>query len=289
MVVVAHTALVTDSTCNLYPDLARERHIYTAPLYVLWGEASYRDGVDISDDELFRRLKTSSEIPKTSQVAPQDFVALFERAREAEGADEVVCGVISSDLSGTYASAIQAKETVDFPVHVVDTRQASWALGFVMLSAADARDQGASPDEIAQVVRHVSTQTCLLFTIESLEYLHRGGRIGNASRLLGSALNIKPVLELADGVVSTVDKVRTRNRALTHMLQVAENRAGGCPIVRCAIIHGGCEDEGRFLLDKAIERWQLRETYFSYVTAVLGVHTGPGAIGVIIQWGDADK
>ncbi|MBN2303314.1 MAG: DegV family protein [Anaerolineae bacterium] len=278
------TALVTDSTSNLYPELAAERHIYMAPLYVIWGEEAYKDGVDITDAELFERLSASDEIPKTSQVSPQDFVTLFEQAREAENADEIVCAVISSELSGTYASAIQAKEIVNFPVHVIDTRQTSWALGFSMLAAAEARDNGASPAEIVEIIRSVSTHTLLTFTIESLEYLHRGGRIGNASRLLGSALNIKPVLDVTDGLVNTVDKVRTRKRALTHLLKVAADRAAGHSVVRLAVIHGGCPDEGQFVLDQGIEQLQPRENYLSYVTAVLGVHTGPGAVGVIVEW-----
>lgn len=277
-------ALVTDSTANLYPELAAERRIYVAPLYILWGEASLKDGVDITDAELFSRLAETDDIPKTSQVAPQDFVALFEEARAAENADEVVCAVLSSELSGTYASAIQAKETVDFPVHVVDTRQTSWALGFAMLSAADARDKGSTPAEIVQVIEDVSARTSLLFTIESLEYLHRGGRIGNAARLVGSALNIKPVLELVDGVVSTVDKVRSRKRAAEHLVKVAAQRAAGCPVTRFAVIHGGCEDEAQDVLKHATEALQPTETYLSYATAVLGVHTGPGALGVIVEW-----
>ena len=120
-------ALVTDSTCNIPPDLASEHRIYVAPLYVLWGDDSYRDGIDITEVELFRRLAVARDLPKTSQVSPQDFVDLFRRAREEEQAEEVVCGVLSSGISGTYASAIQARDTVEFPVHVVDTRQVSWA------------------------------------------------------------------------------------------------------------------------------------------------------------------
>jgi len=159
------------------------------------GGESYRDGIDIKDPELFRRLAATSEIPKTSQVCPPDFATLFEQAR-TDGADEIVCVTVSGDLSGTYASAVQARDMVDFPVHVVDTRQVSWGLGFAALAAARARDAGATPNEIVQAVRDAAAHTQLIFTIESLEYLHRGGRIGNASRLLGSALNIKPVLEL---------------------------------------------------------------------------------------------
>jgi DegV family protein with EDD domain len=279
-------ALVTDSTCNLPPELAAERHIYVAPLYILWGEASYKDGIDIKEPELFRRMRETEDLPKTSQVSVQDFADLFEEARKAESADEVVCAVISSDLSGTYSSAMQAKEMVDFPVHVIDTRQTSWALGFPVLSGANARDAGASAQEMLEVIGEASRHSCLVFTVESLNYLHRGGRIGNASWLLGTALNIKPLLELENGLIEAADKVRTRKRAVEHLIKVAQERAAGSPIRRLAIMHGGVEDEAKALLETASEKLTPGKSYMSYVAAVLGVHVGPGAIGIIVQWGD---
>jgi DegV family protein with EDD domain len=278
-------ALVTDSTCNLPPEMAAERHIYVAPLYILWGEASYKDGIDIKEPELFRRMAETEDLPKTSQVSVQDFADMFEEARKTESADEVVCAVISCDLSGTYSSAMQAKEMVDFPVHVIDTRQTSWALGFSVLSGADARDAGASAEEIVRVISETSRDSCLLFTVETLTYLHRGGRIGNASWLLGTALNIKPLLELENGLIEAADKVRTRKRAVEHLVKLAQERAAGNPIRRLAIIHGGVEDEAQALLEMAREKLTPDESHISYVAAVLGVHIGPGAIGINAQWG----
>jgi DegV family protein with EDD domain len=279
----SRVALVTDSTCNIHPALAAERHIYVAPLYILWGADSLKDGVDIDEVQLFKRLTDAKELPKTSQVSPQDFADMFCKARTAEQADELVCATISCDLSGTYASAIQAKEMVDFPVHVIDTRQASWALGFPVLAAADARDHGASAPEMVEVIRATAARTWLTFTIESLEYLHRGGRIGGASRFLGSALNIKPVLELKEGVVSPVDKVRTRKRALDRLIKVAETFSEGKTINRLAIIHGDAAEEAEAFLNHAVTVFRPREHYLSYVTAVLGVHVGPGALGIIVE------
>lgn len=286
----ARVALVTDSTSNLPRELAAERHIYKAPLYVLWGEDSLKDGVDITEVELMRRLAAldpKDELPKTSQVSPQDFIDLFAVAREAENADEIVCGVISSALSGTYASAIQAKAAVDFPVHVVDTLQTSWALGFPMLDAADARDKGASAEEIVQVIESVSRRSKLLFTVDTLEYLHRGGRIGGASRLLGTALNIKPILELREGMIDSVDKVRTRKRAIEHLLKVAGLHVNGHAITRLAIIHGNVEADAQQMLVQAVEQFPTQEKYMSDITAVLGAHVGPGAIGIIVQWDES--
>jgi DegV family protein with EDD domain len=279
-------ALVTDSTCNLPHELAAERHIYMAPLYILWGDASYKDGIDIKEPELFQRMRETEDLPKTSQVSVQDFADMFEEARKAESADEVVCAVISCDLSGTYSSAMQAKDMVDFPVHVIDTRQTSWALGFPVLSGADARDAGASAEEMVQNISQASRRSRLIFTVESLDYLHRGGRIGNASWLLGTALNIKPLLELENGLIEAPDKVRTRKRAVEHLIKVAQERAEGSPIRRLAIMHSGVEEEANALLETACAKFTPAESYISYIAAVLGVHVGPGAIGIIVQWGD---
>lgn len=282
----AHVAIVTDSTCNLNPELIAENHIHVVPLYVVWGEESFRDGIDLTGQELFKRLRESPEIPKTSQVSPQDFVEAFTRACEQEGADEVICAVLSGDLSGTYASAIQAREQVDFPVHVIDTRQISWALGFPVLAGARAREQGRDTAEIVQIIQDTAMRSHLLFVVESLDYLHRGGRIGNASRLLGTALNIKPILEVREGIVDSAEKVRTRKRAIEHLLKMAGQLAAGRPIHRFAVIHGDVPQEAEALFDRGVETFQPQEAYLSLATAVLGVHVGPGTLGVIVEWAE---
>jgi DegV family protein with EDD domain len=280
----SRVALVTDSSCNIPPGLTVERQIYVAPLYILWGEDSYRDGIDLKESELFKKMSESTVAPKTSQVSVQDFVTLFEEAQRTEGAEEIVCAVLSSDLSGTYASAVQAVEKVDVPVHVIDTRQTSWALGFSVLVGADARDAGASSEDIIQAIQHAAVNSCLLFTVETLEYLRRGGRIGQASYLLGSALNIKPILELKEGVIHAADKVRTRKRAVTHLVELAEQHVAGRPVQRFCVIHGDAEADGQILLNDAIARFSPEESFLTYISAVLGVHVGPGVLGLIAQW-----
>ncbi|HML20063.1 MAG TPA: DegV family protein [Aggregatilinea sp.] len=284
----ARTALVTDSTSDLSHDLAAEKHIHVVPLYVLWGEETMRDGVDLETPDFYRMLEASEEIPKTSQASPQDFVDAFIAARETENADEVVCALISEQLSGTYASAIQAKSMVDFPVHVIDTQQTTWALGHAMLSGAEARDGGASPEEIADVIRQVAMRQRILFTVENLEYLRRGGRIGNARLLIGTALNIKPVLQLKDGVVASVDNVRARRRAMDRILAEAEAFAGEHPMTRVAVIHGNAESEAQFLLGEVKRRFAPDDLRIGYACMAIGVHTGPGVLGLIVERGLLD-
>lgn len=281
---MTRVALVTDSTCNLGPELLAKHHIHTVPLYIIWGDDNFKDGVDLLPPEFYERLRASDDIPKTSQASPQDFVDAFLTVREKYEADEIVCPVVSSILSGTYASAMQAKDTVDFPVHVLDTRQVSWALGFSLLAGVEARDAGASAEDIGRAIMEAAGRTQLLFTINSLEYLRKGGRIGNARLFLGSALNIKPVLTLREGVVESVDNVRTRKRAVEHMLHVVEQTTSGRAVRRLAIFHGDAADEAQALLDAAVGKFQPAESYLSYAAAVLGVHTGPGALGVVVEW-----
>lgn len=280
----ARTAIVTDSTCNLPPDLARERGIHVVPLYVVWGDESLRDGIDIHEQEFYARLRASKDIPKTSQATPQDFVLAFEQARAAANADEVVCAVVSSALSGTYASAILAQDMVDFPVQVIDTRQVSWALGHVTLAAADARDNGASAGEIAAAARDAAARQQLVFTIDSLEHLKRGGRISSGKLFVGSALNIKPVLVVREGVIEAVENVRTRKRALQQLPKVAADVLDGRQVKRLSVLHADAEAEGRAVLEQAQQQFQPEEIMFAYATTVLGVHAGPGAVGLVVEW-----
>lgn len=281
----ARTAIVTDSTSNLPPELARDRRIHVVPLYVVWGDQSLRDGVDIQEPEFYARLRASREIPKTSQATPQDFTELFARIRAEENVDEIVCIVLSSELSGTYASAILARGMVDFPVHVIDSRQVSWALGHAVLAAADTRDQGATPDEIAAAAQEAAPRQHLVFTIESLDYLRRGGRIGSGRLLVGSALNIKPVLTVRDGVIEPLENVRTRKRALQQIVKTAAKLVDGHPVTRLTVLHADAEDEGREVLELARAQFELAEIPMTYATTVLGVHTGPGAVGLVIERG----
>ena len=279
------TAMVTESASNLPAGLASERGIYVCPLYVIWGEDVLKDGVDIQEAEFYSRLRQNHDIPKTSQVSARDFVEMFELAREREQADAVVCGVISSDMSGTYASALQAKAAVDFPVHVVDSQQVSWALGHAMLSAAEMRDSGAPAAAIACALAESAERQKLLFTIESLEYLHRGGRIGQARLLLGSALSIKPVLEVREGIVHSTENVRTRRRALDEVIKLAKRYSGGRPVKRLTCLHCDVEDEAESLLTHARDELQpLEEARITYATTVIGVHAGPGAVGLVVEY-----
>jgi len=280
----ARTAIVTDSTCNLPPELARERGIHIVPLYVVWGDESMRDGVDIHEPEFYARLRASKTIPKTAQATPQDFVSHFELARAEANADEVVCVVLSEELSGTYASAVIAQSLVDFPVHVIDSRQVSWALGHSALAGADARDADAAPGEVAAAARDAAARQQLIFTINSLDYLRRGGRISSGKLVVGAALSIKPVLTVRDGVIDVVENVRTRKRALQQLPAIAAATLNGRRVRRLSVLHADAEAEGRAVLEQAQAQFEPAESHLAFATTVLGVHAGPDAVGLVVEW-----
>jgi DegV family protein with EDD domain len=271
-------AFVTDSTCDLPPELTAERGIEVTPLHVLWGTESYSDGVDIDNETFYKRLAHDSVLPKTSQPAPGEYAEKYRQAIEKQRADVVVCLPISSRLSGSFAAAQAASALVDFPVRVVDSRTGSMALGLVLLAAADARDGGASLDEVVQAAERASARSQMLFLPNTLEFLHRGGRIGNAQRFIGTALSIKPILYVKDGFIEALENVRTRKRAMARLVEITAEYKEKRPLW-IGIAHTGAPelDEFRAELQAATRPDLLLQTM---TTTSIGVHIGPGAIGI---------
>ncbi len=215
-------AIVTDSTSDLPVDTAAQHHIEIVPQHILWRTQSYLDGVQLKIADFYERLAHKSEMPKTSQPPPADFAVAYRHAREVNNADAVVCVTVSSTLSGTYNSAEAARALVDFPVQVVDSRSVTMGLGFAVLAAARARDQGATLAETAEAAAETGKKAHVFFTVNTLEFLQRGGRIGKAQRVIGTALSIKPIFRVYDGQVHSAETVRTRRRALARMLELAQ-------------------------------------------------------------------
>jgi DegV family protein with EDD domain len=271
-------AIITDSTSDLPVDLVREHDIHVIPLYVLWGGEQLRDGVDIDHATFYGRLPTDPAHPTTSQPTPADFVNVMESI----DADEFVAICISEKLSGTIASVNAAKSMLDKPLHVVDSASVSMGLGWQVLAAARARDQGGSVQEIIAAAEEVRSKLEVVFTVETLEFLHRGGRIGGAARLLGTALQLKPLLTIrtSAGVVESLDKVRTRKRSLARILEhISENVDTSRP-VHAAVIHAEAEAEAEALLQDLRSRLGNAELVIAHITPVVGTHGGPGCIGI---------
>lgn len=280
--VIVTIAIVADSTCDLRPDVAASRQIHVVPLHVQWGSESFRDGIDLTAEEFYARLATSKTLPTTSQPSPAEFAEAFKQAREAVGAEAVLCFTLSAELSSTHHSAVQAVGLVDFPVHVIDSRSTSLSTGFLALTAADARDAGCSTDETLRIATEAVPKQHLYFTVGSLEYLQRGGRIGRARQLVGDLLQLKPVLFADEGEVGVKGTVRTRNRALQHIVDLTEENRGHSTFKRLTIVHAQAEDRD-ILADMVRTRLNYDKIEFALISLVLGVHLGPGSIGIAFE------
>jgi DegV family protein with EDD domain len=273
-------AIITDSTCDLPPAMVEAAGLHVVPLLVIFGQEQLQDGVDITAATFYDRLKNDPVHPSTSQPSPADFV----RAIEETGAEEVVCVLISSALSGTVSSALQAKEMVSIPVHVVDSMSVSVGLGFAALAAARARNAGGSVDEIIAAVRHVQETLHVAFTVETLEYLHRGGRIGTAVMLVGTALQLKPVLEVSveSGKIESIERVRSRKKSLTRIADYALEQVDATRPVHVGVMHAVSPEDAQVVLAQARSKGQVIEEMVTSVTPVVGTHGGPGVVGIAV-------
>jgi DegV family protein with EDD domain len=273
-------ALVTDSTCDLPRELAAALKIKIVPQYVIFGEESFRDGVDLDGETFYKRLENSPVMPRTSQPSASDFLVAYQQARQEFEADQVLCLTISSKLSGSYSSAMQAAQAADFKVRVLDSQFTSMALGFLMLKAATLRDEGVKLEEISRHLEARIKKIDVFFTLATLDFLHRGGRIGRAQHLIGSALQIKPILHLQNGMVTPQESVRTRSRAVRRMLDLLEERLATCPIKRIAVLHGRAAEEADQMAAEVQKTLAPQHFYRGIASATVGTHTGPGVLGI---------
>jgi DegV family protein with EDD domain len=277
-------ALVTDSTAYLPVDLVERQGIRVVPLHVILGGRQFSEGVDVTTAEVAAALRSFTPV-STSRPSPQAFLDVYEAAA-ADGADAVVSVHISSDMSGTVESAALAASQSPIPVEVVDSRSMGMAMGYAVLSAAGAAQQGQNAKAVAAVARSRAAAATVIFYVDTLEYLRRGGRIGVASALLGSALAIKPLLALSDGHIAAIEKVRTAVRALSRLEELALKAAAavGESGVDIAVHHLDSQNRASDL----VERLQARVASTTSVVlvelgAVVGAHVGPGTIAVAVS------
>ena len=283
---MSKVAVITDSTAYIPDALLETYHITVTPQVLIWGEETFYDGVDILPNEFYKRLKTAKTMPTTSQVPIVVMKAEFEKLVES-GYD--VLGIfLSAKLSGTMQSAIQALELLPKAANkiaIVDSNSTAMAMGFHVLTAARAAQSGCSLQECQKLAEEARKHTGVYFVVDTLEFLRRGGRIGGAEALLGSALNIKPLLELRDGRIESVEKVRTKSKAIERMIdRIDEDIARRTPL-RLATLHANAEAEARMALETITLRLQPIETVFASVSPAIGAHAGPGTIGLAYMAG----
>jgi DegV family protein with EDD domain len=271
--------LVADSTCDIPPAEAEALGVAIVPLSVIIGDEVLADGRDIDAATLYARMRASTIAPRTSQPAPADFEAVFARL----GADRgpVVCTTISADMSGTYGAAIAARETLpDLDIRVIDTRTVGPGHRLVVGAAVAAVAAGADATAVETAIAEAASTMRLVFTVESLEYLRRGGRIGGARALMGAILDIKPILEVRDGRVEALDRVRTFSRALDRLVEEVSRAAAAWGGRAHVMVAHADQRKGGLEVARRAEAAAGGAVQLIDVGPVIGCHGGPGAVGV---------
>jgi len=282
------TAIVTDSTAYLPPEYVQKYAITVVPQVLIWDGQTLEDGVDILPGAFYTRLAASKTMPTTSQVSVLNMKTAFSRLVE-QGYD-VLGMFISSKLSGTLQSAMQARASLESgmeKVHIHDTNSTVMAMGWQVLAAARAAAEGASLAEVKSLAERArdKVDTNVYFVVDTLEYLHRGGRIGGAARLLGTMLNLKPILCLKDGRVEALERVRTKSKAVDRMVDLVVEQCKGKSPVRLCSLNANSSAEARAALEKAAARLDVAEIIHSELSPVVGNHTGPGTVGIAYMAG----
>ncbi|MEU3449563.1 DegV family protein [Streptomyces thermolilacinus] len=276
-----HVAIVTDSTAYLPPQTMERHGISAVPLTVVLGDQALEEGTEISARSLAQALQKRRSVT-TSRPSPEMFAAHYREIAEG-GATGIVSLHLSAELSGTYEAALLAAREAPVPVRVVDTGMIAMALGFCAVAAAEAAEAGCGLDEVVAAAEKRASGTAAYFYVDTLDYLRRGGRIGAARALLGSALAVKPLLELSGGRIEPREKVRTASKAIARLEEIAVERAGRAP-VDIAVHHLAAAERADTLAGHLRDRVPgLAELHVSEVGAVIGAHTGPGLLGVVVS------
>lgn len=276
--------VVTDSTSDLPPDVAQNLGVTVVPCYITFGTEDLKDGVDLSADQFYERLVNGPDFPKTSQPSMGDFKQVYEEV--GPGSDGIVSVHVSSKVSGTYNSATQAipEAAVDCPIEVIDTYQASLAVGLIVRETARAAQAGGDLEAVARVARDTAARSEFVVLLDTLEYLERGGRVGKAAALLGGLLRIRPLIILRDGVVDQLAKARSRKGGIERLLDSAREFA---PLDEVGVLHTTTPDEAEALVAQVGDLVPGGQApLLSRAGPTIGTYAGPGALGVALVRSD---
>ena len=276
-----HIAILTDSTAYITEEFRQHYPIDVIPLTISWEGQTYQDGIDLTAREFYPRLDRSASLPTTSQPAMQGFLDLFEELATRSGG--IVAPLVSSGISGTVATARSAAaEFSRIPVHIIDAHATAGGLALIVLAAARAAEAGCGLTETGQIAQNVADRLHTFFMVDTLKYLHKGGRIGGAARLLGSALSIKPILFLnQEGKIDALERIRAKQKALARMAELVEEKAGDRP-VHVSVYHANVLEEASEFLSQLTRRMNCVETLLLELSPVIGAHVGSGTIGVSV-------
>ena len=272
--------LVTDSLAGVPEDIARREDIEIVPVDLIIEGRVYKDLVDIKPKEFYDILRRSKELPKTAAPPPSDFIKAFEKMRRKY--DEILCLTVHSSLSGTYSSALKAKEIFGSNIEVIDSGTAVGGQMWMALRIREEAKKGAGVERLKKIADKMREKVNVVVMLETLKYLVKGGRVPKAASLITSILKIKPVLELK-GEVKLLSRERTRRRGMERLVKIIEERRDGEKLF-LNIMHGDCEEEALRLGEELGRKFPVSELIISYFTPVVGTHTGPGALGFAFYW-----
>jgi len=274
-------ALVTDSTCDIPPDWVRQYEIGIVPLTIVFGDQQFLDGVDLTAEQFYQRLPTEKHHPTTSQPTPKSLLEAYRRAAEA-GAQEIIVFTISGAMSGTVESARRAAAESPILVHVVDSHNNSMGLGWQVISAARVREAGGGVDEMLAAAEKVRENMVYYITLDTIEYLSKGGRIADAARFLSSFLQIKPLIFVKPetGTVGASIPSRSRKSAIDGLYKEFFKHFSPGHALHITVLHNDAQPEAEALAERVRQEHSPKELFISIVSPVLGVHTGPRAIAL---------
>jgi DegV family protein with EDD domain len=272
-------SIVTDSTSDIPPEVLKEHRITTVPVYIRFGHQVYRDGVDMTPDELYRRLTTSDEHASTSQPTPEDFAKAFTET--ARNSDSIISIQVSSKVSGTYNAAVLGSKALprEFPIEVVDSRLTSAGLGLVVLDAAKNIRLGKSMAEVVADAHRCISEIGMIGVFNTLKYLSRGGRINKAIAMAGNFLNVKPLITFHDGELALAGLARTFPQGINRVF----NFIGARPISDLMIVHSTIPEQAEELKKKASQFIDVNRIIIGRLGAALGVHGGPGVLLLAVR------
>jgi DegV family protein with EDD domain len=273
------TAIVTDSTAYIPEEIRIEHHIHMIPLSVIFGNESYKEEVEMKAEDFYEMMRRQKELPKTTQPSTGKFVELFEKL--AKDYDAIISIHLSSGISGTYQGAVTAGEMVEgIDVYPFDSESSCMIQGFYALEAAKLAREGVNPEEIMKRLNELKAKSRAYFMVDDLTNLQKGGRLSGASALIGSLLQVKPVLHFVDKVIVPFEKIRTKKKALTRITELFEEDAKkGTPLQAC-VIHANREEEAKAWIADLQEKFPNVEFTLSYFGPVIGTHLGEGAFGL---------
>jgi len=278
---VAQIGIITDSTCDIPQDLIERYTIGVVPMMLTWGDRLYRDRVDLQPGEFYTRLATNRESLHTSQPTATDFQQAFEH-QAMQGASELCVMTLSSTLSGTYESARQAARDFKLPITVVDTKGTSMGMGWQVLAAARAREAGASVKGILENVNNVRKKITQMVGLDTMEYIQKGGRLGAAVKWAGSLLKIKPLVgfDPRTNLVEPIGLARSYKALIDLLHKHFFSRLKGKKLLHIAVLHGGALDTAQQLAQRIREECDPLELVINSTGPAVGIHTGPGALGL---------